>query len=108
MSGNIGVSTVEKFDPKNTGVAAGILFLSALELEILSDTPGGNSTPCHYLQPYAVVVCSVRQQALELPPSGHNCTNFGVDRFLASDTASVSNNYATGYIKKTVYLEAGP
>jgi hypothetical protein len=30
---NVSVSTIEKFDPKNMGVAAGILFLSALELE---------------------------------------------------------------------------
>jgi hypothetical protein len=34
MSDNVGDSTVEKFDPINIGVAAGILFLSALELEI--------------------------------------------------------------------------
>jgi hypothetical protein len=34
MSNNVGVGTIEKFDPENTGVAAGILFLSALELEI--------------------------------------------------------------------------
>jgi hypothetical protein len=29
---------------------------------------------------HAVVVCSVRQCALDVPPSGHNCINFGVDR----------------------------
>ena len=34
LSDNVGVSTIEKFDPKNTGVAAGISFISALELEI--------------------------------------------------------------------------
>jgi hypothetical protein len=28
---------------------------------------------------HAVVVCSVRQYALEVPPRRHNCTNFGVD-----------------------------
>ena len=33
-SDNVGISTIEKFDPKNMGVAAGILFLSALEVEI--------------------------------------------------------------------------
>jgi hypothetical protein len=32
-SSNVGVGTVEKFDPENIGVVAGILFLSALELE---------------------------------------------------------------------------
>jgi hypothetical protein len=42
MSNNVGVGTIEKFDPENTGVAAGILFLSALELE---KHLGGNSTP---------------------------------------------------------------
>jgi hypothetical protein len=42
MSNNVGVSTVEKLDPKNADVAAEILFLSALELEIHL---GGNSTP---------------------------------------------------------------
>jgi hypothetical protein len=41
MSENVGDSTVENFDPKNMGVAAGILFLSALELEIHL---GGNFT----------------------------------------------------------------
>jgi hypothetical protein len=34
MSNNVGVGTIEKFDPENTGLAAGVLFLSALELEI--------------------------------------------------------------------------
>jgi hypothetical protein len=34
MSDNAGNSTIEKFDPINMGVAAGILCLSALELEI--------------------------------------------------------------------------
>ena len=34
LSDNVGVSTVEKSDPENTGVAAGISFLSAVELEI--------------------------------------------------------------------------
>ena len=34
LSDNVGVSTIEKFDPENMGVAAGISFLSALELEI--------------------------------------------------------------------------
>jgi hypothetical protein len=34
MSDNVGISTVEKFDPKNMEVAGRILFLSALELEI--------------------------------------------------------------------------
>jgi hypothetical protein len=42
MSDNVGDSTVDKFHPKNTGVAAGILFLSALELQIHL---GGNSNP---------------------------------------------------------------
>jgi hypothetical protein len=42
MSDNVGVSTIEKFDPQNTGIATGILFLSVLELEI---NLGGNSTP---------------------------------------------------------------
>jgi hypothetical protein len=42
LSDRVGVSTIEKFDPENMGVAAGILFLSALELEIHL---GGNSTP---------------------------------------------------------------
>jgi hypothetical protein len=35
-------TTIKKFDPENMGVAARILFLSALELEI---PLGGNSTP---------------------------------------------------------------
>ena len=34
LSDNVGVSTIEKFNPENMGVAAGISFLSALELEI--------------------------------------------------------------------------
>jgi hypothetical protein len=34
LSDSVGVSIIEKFDPENIGVAAGILFLSALELEI--------------------------------------------------------------------------
>jgi hypothetical protein len=34
MSNNVGVSTFEKFDPVNMGIAAGTLFLTALELEI--------------------------------------------------------------------------
>jgi hypothetical protein len=34
MSNNVGVSIIEKFDPENMGVTAGLLFLSALELEI--------------------------------------------------------------------------
>jgi hypothetical protein len=34
MSNNVGVSIIKKFDPKNIGVTAGIVFLSALELEI--------------------------------------------------------------------------
>ena len=38
----IGDTTIKKFDPENMGVAAGISFLSALELEIHL---GGNSTP---------------------------------------------------------------
>ena len=38
----IGDTTIKKFDPENMGVAAGISFLSALELEI---PLGGNSTP---------------------------------------------------------------
>jgi hypothetical protein len=42
MSNNVGVGTIEKLDPENTGVAAGILFLSALELEIHLEE---NSTP---------------------------------------------------------------
>jgi hypothetical protein len=42
VSDRVGVSTIEKFDPENMGVAAGILFLSALELEIHL---GENSTP---------------------------------------------------------------
>jgi hypothetical protein len=42
LSNRVGVSTTEKFDPENIGVAAGILFLSALELEIHL---GENSTP---------------------------------------------------------------
>jgi hypothetical protein len=42
LSDRVGVSTIEKFDPKNMDFAAGILFLSALELEIHL---GGNSTP---------------------------------------------------------------
>jgi hypothetical protein len=33
----VAVTTIKKFDPENMGVATGILFLSALELEI---TPG--------------------------------------------------------------------
>ena len=32
---NVGISTIEKFDPKNMGVAAEILFLSALEVEMI-------------------------------------------------------------------------
>ena len=31
---NVGISTIETLDPKNMGVAAGILFLSGVELEI--------------------------------------------------------------------------
>jgi hypothetical protein len=42
MSNNVGDSTVENFDLENMRVATGILFLSALELEI---NLGGNSTP---------------------------------------------------------------
>ena len=38
----IGDTTIKKFDPENMGVAAGISFLSALELEI---PLGVNSTP---------------------------------------------------------------
>jgi hypothetical protein len=34
MSKNVGIGTLEKFDPENMGVAAGILFLSAVELVI--------------------------------------------------------------------------
>ena len=34
MSDNVDVSTIENFDPENTGVAATISFLPALELEI--------------------------------------------------------------------------
>jgi hypothetical protein len=34
LSDNVDVSTVEKLDPENMSVAVGILFLSALELEI--------------------------------------------------------------------------
>ena len=34
LTDNVGVSTIEKFDPENIGLAAGILFLSALELEV--------------------------------------------------------------------------
>jgi hypothetical protein len=34
LSDRVGVSTIEKFDPENMRVAARILFLSALELEI--------------------------------------------------------------------------
>ena len=34
MSNNVGLSTIDKFDPENIGVTARILFLSALELEI--------------------------------------------------------------------------
>jgi hypothetical protein len=34
MSNNVGVGTIEKFDPENMEVVAWILFLSALELEI--------------------------------------------------------------------------
>jgi hypothetical protein len=34
MSNNVGVGTIEKFNPENKTVAAGILFLSAVELEI--------------------------------------------------------------------------
>jgi hypothetical protein len=34
MSNNVGVGTIEKFDPEKREVVAGILFLSALELEI--------------------------------------------------------------------------
>jgi len=34
-SGRVTDSTVEKFDPKNIGVAVGILFLASLEAEIL-------------------------------------------------------------------------
>jgi hypothetical protein len=32
MSNNVGIGTIEKFDPENMVVTAGILFLSALEL----------------------------------------------------------------------------
>jgi hypothetical protein len=39
---NVSISTIEKFDPKNMGVAAGILCLSALEVEIHL---WGNFTP---------------------------------------------------------------
>jgi hypothetical protein len=42
MYNNVGVGTTEKFDPENIRVAAGILFLSALKLEIHM---GGSSTP---------------------------------------------------------------
>ena len=42
LSDNVGVSTIEKFDPENTGAAAGISFPSAQELDIHL---GGNSTP---------------------------------------------------------------
>jgi hypothetical protein len=42
MYNNVGVGTIEKLDPENTGVAAKVLFLSALELEIHL---GRNSTP---------------------------------------------------------------
>jgi hypothetical protein len=34
MPNNVGVDTIENFDPENTAIAARILFLSALELEI--------------------------------------------------------------------------
>ena len=34
LSDNVGVSTIETFDPENMRVAAGISFLSALELKI--------------------------------------------------------------------------
>jgi hypothetical protein len=34
MSSNVGVASVENFDSENMGVAAEILFLSVLELEI--------------------------------------------------------------------------
>jgi hypothetical protein len=42
LSNRVGVSSIEKFDPKNMWAASGILFLSALELEIHL---GKNSTP---------------------------------------------------------------
>ena len=45
-SDNVGVGTIEKLDPKNMGIAAGILFLSALELEIYL---GGSLPPPHWL-----------------------------------------------------------
>jgi hypothetical protein len=51
MSNNVGVGTIEKFDPENTGVAAGILFLSALELDI---HVGGNSTPLDNQRKYFI------------------------------------------------------
>ena len=44
-------ATIKKFDPENIGVAAGISFVSALELEI---PLGGNSTPP---PPIAMNVC---------------------------------------------------
>jgi hypothetical protein len=47
LSDRVGVSTIEKFDPKNIRVVAGIFFLSALELEIhLGEilTPPGHLT----------------------------------------------------------------
>ena len=39
---NIGVSSIEKLDPENGGVAVGISILSSLEAEICL---GGNFTP---------------------------------------------------------------
>jgi len=43
-SGNVTDSIIEKFDPENTGVAVGIVFLASLEAEI---PRGGNQHERH-------------------------------------------------------------
>ena len=46
-SEKVGIGTVEKLAPENMGVAAGILFLSSVELE---KPLGGNFTPCTWFR----------------------------------------------------------
>jgi hypothetical protein len=64
LSDRVGVSTIEKFDPENIGVAVGILFLSALELEIHL---GGSLPPLDNQRKYFIL--DIRRVKLKLNPS---------------------------------------
>jgi len=69
-SGDITISTIEKLDIKNMGIAVGILFIGATELEL---HVGDNFTPPRWPSKGVKKILDNGGLSQSLPPAGARC-----------------------------------